>query len=80
MRRTDKLFSVDGIEPEKPRKSTPWRFWKAIRNEMKTIIIGAFFWQKEHFPAAKKVMEERSRKRQLQTLPPQVEKLLLAFA
>ena len=79
IKRTDKTFSVDGIKPEKPRKATPWRFWKAIRNEMKTIIVGALFWKKQQISAAKKVMEERPRKRQLQGLPPQVEKLLLAF-
>ncbi|WP_167374225.1 MULTISPECIES: hypothetical protein [unclassified Gammaproteobacteria] len=47
---------------------------------MKTIITGVFFWKKANLPMAKKVMEERSRKRQLQGLPPRVEKLLVAFA
>jgi Transposase DDE domain. len=79
MKRTDEKFSVGGIEPEKSRDATPWRFWKTIRNEMKSILLGAMFWKTEQFPAAEKVMKERPRKRKLQSLPPQVEKLLLTF-
>ena len=79
MKKVDKTFSVEGIEPKKVRESTPWRFWKVIRNNIKSIIIGAFLWKKENILAAKKVMEERPRKRQLQSLPDQIEELLLAF-
>lgn len=79
MKRTHEKFSVGGIEPDKLREATPWRFWKTIRNEMKSIILAALFWKKGQYPAAEKVMKERSRKRKLQSLPPQVEKLLLAF-
>jgi len=80
IKRTDKAFSIGGMEPKKPRKATPWRFWKTIRNEMKTIIVGVFFWKKANMLMAKKVMEERPRKRQLQCLPSLIEKLLLDFA
>jgi hypothetical protein len=79
MARTDEKFSVGGIEPEKPRDATPWRFWKTIRNEMKSIILGAMFWKKEQYSAAEKVMKERPRKRKLQHLPPPIAKLLLEF-
>jgi hypothetical protein len=80
MTRTDEKFSVGGIEPEKLRDATPWRFWKTIRNEMKSIILGTLFWKQEQYPAAEKVMKERPRKRKLQSLPPLIEKLLLEFS
>ena len=79
MKRTDEKFSVSGIEPEKHRDATPWRFWKTIRNEMKAIILMAFFWKKEQFPAAEIALKERPRKRNLQSLPPQIENLLIKF-
>lgn len=80
MKRTDKKFGVCGIEPEKQRDATPWRFWKTIINEMKAIILAVASWKTWQYSAAADVMKERPRKRKLQSLPVKLEKLLLRFA
>ena len=79
MKRVDEKFAVVGIEPQKHRDATPWRFWKIIQQEIKSILLGALFWKKANYPAAEKVIKERPRRRKLQTLPPRLEKLLIAF-
>ena len=80
MKRTDKKFSVGGIEPEKTRDTTPWRFWKMIRDEMKSIILAVASWKNRQYSAAVEVMKERSRKRKLQSLPLKVKDLVLKFS
>ncbi len=79
IRRTDKRFGVGGLEPEKPRDVTPWRFWKMIKNELRTIILAVDSWCSQQYAQAKKVMTERPRKRQLQNLPPRIRELVARF-
>ncbi len=81
MKRTDAKFSVSsiGIDPEKSRDTTQWRFWKMIRDEMKSIILVASSWKKENYLAAIEVMKERPRKRKLQTLPMKIQNLVRLF-
>ena len=79
MKRTDAKFSVGGMEPETRRDATPWRFWKMIRNEIKSIILAISSWKDGQYLAAMEVMKERPRKRKLQTLPLKIQKLVKMF-
>jgi len=81
MKRTDATFNVSniGTDPEKSRDITPWRFWKMIRDEMKSIILVASSWKKENHLVAVEVMKERPRKRKLQTLPLKIQNLINRF-
>ena len=79
IKRTDKKFGVGGLESEKSRDVTPWRFWKMIKNEMVTIILAISSWNNQQYQQAKIVMTERPRKRQLQKLPPRIRELVERF-
>lgn len=79
IKRTNEKFSVGGLEPKRPRDATPWRFWNMIKNEIKTIILAISSWRIEQYPQAKKVMTERPRKRQLQSLPSRIKELVERF-
>ena len=79
IKRTDKKFGVGGLESEKSRDVTPWRFWKMIKNEMVTIILAISSWNNQQYQQAKIVMTERPRKRQLQKLPPRIREIVERF-
>jgi hypothetical protein len=81
IKRTDAKFNVSsmGIDPEKSRDITPWRFLKMIRDEIKSIILAASSWKKDNYLAAVEAMKERPRKRKLQTLPLKIQNLINVF-
>ena len=59
-----------------PRRATPWRVWKLLRQELATAISGVRHWNLDRWPACLAVMQERPRRRQLQTLPDRVNRLI----
>jgi hypothetical protein len=79
IKRTDEKFGVGGLEPKRQRDVTPWRFWNMIKKEVMSIILAISSWKIENYPQAKKVMTERPRKRQLQSLPSRIKELVERF-
>lgn len=63
-----------GMIPE--RTHTQWRVWVLIASEVKTWLIISLPAQEQYNEEGLKALSERPRKRKLQTLPPQVFKLL----
>jgi hypothetical protein len=59
-----------------PRRATPWRVWKLLRQELATALSGVRHWNLDRWPACLAVMQERPRRRQLQTLPDRVNRLI----
>jgi hypothetical protein len=59
-----------------PRRATPWRVWKLLRQELATAISGVRHWHLDRWPACLAVMQERPRRRPLQTLPDRVNRLI----
>jgi hypothetical protein len=59
-----------------PRRATPWRVWKLLRQELATAISGVRHWNLDRWPACLAVMQERPRRRPLQTLPDRVNRLI----
>ena len=61
---------------DRPRRATPWRVWKLLRQELAIAISGVLTWNMSRWQACVEVMQERPRRRQLQTLPPRVTRLI----
>jgi hypothetical protein len=61
---------------DRPRRATPWRGWKLLRQELATAISGVVRWNLKRWAACLEVMQERPRRRQLQTLPDRVNRLI----
>jgi Transposase DDE domain len=76
VKRSDRHFGRTSLDPECGRDITPWRLWKALKDEAITLITGALYWKPEQRKAAVDVLKERPRRRKLQTLPLPVAKLI----
>lgn len=61
---------------DQPRRATPWRVWKLLRQELAAAISGVLTWNWSRWHACVEVMQERPRRRQLQTLPDRVNRLI----
>jgi hypothetical protein len=61
---------------ERQRPATWWRVWKIIRREVAEWIIGALHWRQDQWQDCFEVMQERPRRRKLQTLPEGIRPLL----
>jgi hypothetical protein len=59
-----------------PRRATPWRVWKLLRQELATAISGVVRWNLDRWATGLAVMQERPRRRPLQTLPDRVNRLI----
>jgi hypothetical protein len=59
-----------------PRRATPWRVWKLLRQELATAISGVVRWNLDRWATGLAVMRERPRRRPLQTLPDRVNRLI----
>lgn len=59
-----------------PRRATPWRVWKLLREELVIAISGVVHWNLDRWAACLTVMQERPRRRLLQTLPERVNQLI----
>jgi hypothetical protein len=61
---------------DRPRQATPWRVWKLVQRELTSAISGVREWDLRRWAEAVKVLQERPRRRQLQTVPEQVRRLI----
>jgi hypothetical protein len=61
---------------DRPRRATPWRVWKLLRHEAVVAISGVLRWNLNRWSACLAVMQERPRRRPLQTLPDRVNRLI----
>ena len=61
---------------DQPRRATLWRIWKLLRRELAIAISGVLHWDLSRWSASLEVMQERPRRRQLQTLPDRVNRLI----
>ncbi len=59
-----------------PRQATWWRVWKLIKQEVAIMIGGVKQWNFERWEQCLAVMQERPRRRTLQTLPDRVSRLI----
>ena len=59
-----------------PRRATPWRVWKLLREELAIAIGGVVHWNPDRWAACLTVLQERPRRRPLQTLPERVNQLI----
>lgn len=61
---------------DQPRRATPWRVWKLLHQELAITLSGVCHWDLRRWQACLEVLQERPRRRQLQTLPPRVNRLI----
>jgi hypothetical protein len=59
-----------------PRQATWWRVWKLIKQEVAIMISGVRQWNFARWEQCLAVMQERPRRRTLQTLPDRVNRLI----
>lgn len=58
------------------RRATPWRLWKLLHQELTVAIRRVSQWNLNRWAACLDVMQERPRRRSLQTLPDRVSHLI----
>jgi len=61
---------------DQPRRATPWRMWTLLQRELTTAIHGAPHWNLKRWPEALVVLQERRRRRTLQTVPERITQLI----
>ncbi len=61
---------------DQPRCATPWRIWRLLQRELTTAIQGARHWNLTRWPEALVVLQERRRRRTLQTVPERIRQLI----
>jgi hypothetical protein len=61
---------------DQPRRATPWRLVKLVQRELTEAIQAASQWQWCRWSAALQVMQERPRRRTLQTVPERIRQLI----
>lgn len=61
---------------DQPRCATPWRVVNLVQRELTEAIQAASQWQLSRWSAALQVMQERPRRRTLQTVPERVRQLI----
>jgi hypothetical protein len=66
----------DGQRLDQPRRATPWRLVKLVQRELTEAIQAAGQWNLSRWSAALQVMQERPRRRTLQTVPERVRQLI----
>nr|VFJ51604.1 MAG: Transposase DDE domain-containing protein [Candidatus Kentron sp. DK] len=57
---------------DQPRRATPWRIWKLLRQELTVTINGVLHWDMSRWQDCLHVLQERPRRRKLQVLPTDV--------
>ncbi|MBT8419410.1 MAG: transposase [Gammaproteobacteria bacterium] len=60
---------------DQPRRATPWRIWKTLRQELSVAINGVLHWDISRWQDCLDVLQERPRRRKLQTLPDRVSRI-----
>lgn len=66
----------DGNRLDRPRRATPWRVCSLLRQELALTLSGVMHWNLDHWAACLEVLQERPRRRPLQTLPPRINLLI----
>ncbi len=66
--------AVDRLD--QPRGATPWRLLKLVQRELTTAIQAAAQWDRRRWSEALQVMQERPRRRRLQTVPERIQQLI----
>jgi hypothetical protein len=61
---------------DQPRRATPWRLVKLVQRELTEAIQATSQWQWSRWSAALQVMQERPRRRTLQTVPERIRHLI----
>ena len=61
---------------DQPRRATPWRIWNLLHRELTSAITGAHQWTLSRWAEALEVLQERPRRRALQTVPERVSRLI----
>ena len=61
---------------DQPRQATPWRPLKLVQRELTSAISGVRQWDLRRWTEALKVIQERPRRRRLQTVPERVRQLI----
>ncbi len=61
---------------DRSRQATPWRVYKLIRQEVALMISGVAQWNMARWAQCLAVMQERPRRRKLQTVPARVSRLI----
>lgn len=61
---------------DRPRRATPWRVWSLPRQELALTLSGVMHGNLDHWAACLEVLQERPRRRPLQTLPPRINLLI----
>lgn len=75
-RRAQHRFGLAGMGLDSaPRQATWWRPWKLIALTLIPVITGVQFWRTDCWDQCARVMQERPRRRKLQTLPNAVQRL-----
>ena len=61
---------------DQPRQATPWRVLKLVQRELTSALSGVRQWDLRRWTEALKVIQERPRRRRLQTVPERVRQLI----
>jgi hypothetical protein len=61
---------------DQPRRATPWRIWALVQRELANAISGVREWDLRRWTQADKVLQERPRRRKLQTVPARVSQII----
>ena len=75
-KRARRRCGEDWTRLDQPRRATPWRVWKLLRQELAIAISGVVHWNLNRWESCVEVLQERPRRRQLQTLPERVNRLI----
>jgi len=75
-KRLGRRCGLDWNRLDQPRRATPWRVVKLLQQELTSAISGVRQWDFRRWAEALKVMQERPRRRPLQTVPARVGQLI----
>jgi len=75
-KRLGRRCGLDRNRLDQPRRATPWRVVKLLQQELTSAISGVRQWDFRRWAEALKVMQERPRRRTLQTVPERIRQLI----
>ena len=75
-KRLGRRCGLDWNRLDQPRRATPWRVVKLLQQELTSAISGVRQWDFRRWAEALNVMQERPRRRPLQTVPARVGQLI----
>jgi hypothetical protein len=75
-KRLGRRCGLDWNRLDQPRRATPWRVVKLLQQELTSAISGVRQWDFRRWAEALQVMQERPRRRTLQTVPERIRQLI----